>query len=109
MTPSNWLEVPPAPAVRMEGVAPLLLMVPVPSRPSMVMLKPLTSRAPALATVRVLFAERPVALPMARVPVEIFVAPEKVLFPERVRVPVPVLVRAMVPAPFWIFPEKAEV
>ena len=109
ITPPKVVLVPLAPAVRVAALPPLLLMVPVPSKPSMVMLLPLTSRVPALLIVTELLAERPAELPMASVPALMVVAPENVLLPERVRVPVPVLVRATVPAPFTMFPVKVEV
>lgn len=48
-------------------------------------------------------------LPIANVPADTVTAPEKVLFPERVKVPVPCLTIPPVPKPaplLWITPEK---
>jgi len=76
ITPSNWVLAPLDPAVRVTSLAPELVTVPVPARPSMATEKPFTSRVPGPLMVTLEAAEMPVALPMARVPVLMAVGPE---------------------------------
>ena len=109
MVPPKVPEPPLEPVVSMTAAVELLVSEPVPARPSMAMTRPLRSSVPALPILRVLAAESAVSLPRVTVPPEMVVAPLKVLFPESVSVPVPVLVRPMVPRPSWMFPVKAAV
>ena len=99
MVPAKMPPPPLAPVVRVTRVALLLMIEPVPASPSIVMRWPLRSSVPALLTVRVLRYDSAVSLAMDSVPPARVEAPEKVLLPESVRVPMPVLVRPRVPMP----------
>ena len=90
--------------------AEVLVMMPL---PLLAAIEPAVSEKPFISKVAVglvnkiseLF-DKPVMLPSFRVPALIVVVPLKLLLPESVKAPVPLLVRAIVLEPSWILPLK---
>ena len=88
----------------------LLVMMPL---PLLAAIEPAVSEKPFISKVAVglvnkiseLF-DKPVVLPSFKVPALIVVSPLKLLLPDRVKAPVPLLVRAIVLEPSWRLPLK---
>jgi len=90
--------------------AELLVMMPL---PLLELIEPAVSEKPFISKVAVgpvnkisELLDKPVVLPSFKVPALIVVMPLKLLLPERVKVPDPALVMAIVLEPSWILPLK---